>query len=108
MLILPEQVGFEPRTLGFEAQSSATLATEARMAISIVPLSYAYFSSKDLPWHPILEALKPFVITRSPTLELPRFTCFESKASPLLLSNLDSPLVSPLPFGSWFWRDRLN
>ena len=50
-------MGIEPRTLGFEAQSSATLATEARMAIRIVPLSYAFLSPKDLPWYSILEAL---------------------------------------------------
>ena len=101
-------MGIEPRTLGFEAQSSATLATEARMAIRIVTLFYAYLSSKDLPWHSILEALSLLLNIRSPTLELPLLTYLESKASLLLLGNRLSSLVSPLPFGSWFWRDHLN
>ena len=44
-------------------------------------------TSKDLPWHLMLEAHCPFVLVRSPTLELPILLCLEAKASLLLLGD---------------------
>ena len=49
-----EGLGFEPRTLGFEAQVATTLATEARLVNRFD--THTYFTPKDLPWYLTPEA----------------------------------------------------
>ena len=79
--------GFDPTTLGFEAQVSASFATEA----SCLYFAYCFTCSNnigDLPqWFLTLEAPCLLFDVRSPTLELPLRTCLSPKASPLLPSN---------------------
>ena len=55
-LLTIEGLGFEPRTLGFEAQVATTLATEARLVNRFATLFYIYLTTKDLPWHLMSEA----------------------------------------------------
>ena len=84
-------LGIEPMTLGCEARSFATLATEARLVVDAYPYTYVCTVTKDLPWFLLLEAPFPLPNIRSPTLELCFLVCFLPLASPLLLGNLGLP-----------------
>ena len=97
-------------TLGFQAKSLTTLATEARLVVRSVPLFYAYITPKDLPWLLTLEVPQPFVDARSSTLVLPIFTCLLPLASSRLLGDRRFlPFFSPLRLAVLFeWNLRLG
>ena len=59
--------------------------------LSFHPYSYAYFTSKDLPWLLTLEALSLLFPLRSPTLELCIPVCLFPQSFPLLPSNRRLP-----------------
>ena len=66
-----EARGFDPTTLGVEAQVFASLATEASCLYIAYCSTYSN-SIGDLPqWFLSLEAPSLLLLSRSPTLELP-------------------------------------
>ena len=96
-----EGLGFEPRTLGFEAQVATTLATEARLVYRSVTLFLCLFYSQGFALAFIARSLLAFCSTQKPhfgasTFLLPRALSFALVArEPKIF-----PYFSPLSLGA--------
>ena len=53
-------LGFEPMTLGFEAQVHTTLATEARLLIRVATMSLCFYHSQGFALASIVRSLLVF------------------------------------------------
>ena len=100
-LLTIEGLGFEPRTLGFEAQVATTLATEARLVHRSVTLFLCLLYSQGFALAYIARSLLAFCSTQKPhfgasTFLLPRALSFALVArEPKIF-----PYFSPLSLGA--------